>query len=279
MSPPNPPFVDEVLRKVGRNLVIYQQIERALRTLAVYDSFEGTVSELPGQLEEQQVKLSNKSLGVVAGAAMKAMFTDAQQAVSTPVTADAANTILAFALQPAPETVQTIQAQIDDVLRCRNQLAHQLLERWTMLSESSSRQISAELDVQREVAVALLRRLQQLLKALAEGNRLYAEALAPEGPLSVAMEQAWLRQSPLGQLLEELPSTQARPDGWTNLAIAGKVLRARAPQEMNRLREAYGVKSLLALVNQIGAFEVLAEPTAGGGVRHLYRVAKQNGQE
>ena len=80
------------------------------------------------------------------------------------------------------------------------------------------------------------------------------------------------RKSSVVALLEDIAAQKARPDGWVPLSIAGQIIKQDAPDEISELHEKYGSKTMKALVLATDRFDLCEEPTAGGGIRVLYRL-------
>ena len=66
-SPPRTPKIDEVLRSIGRNLLLFQHIEHPLKQLMTTSQFEGTVTSMQANFEECRTKFHKRTLGQLAG--------------------------------------------------------------------------------------------------------------------------------------------------------------------------------------------------------------------
>ena len=73
-SPTHKPLIDEVLRKIGRNLIIYQQIEALIRSIGSGCRQAGYVKDLTKNHEAARQKLSKKPMGDAAHVALKHLF-------------------------------------------------------------------------------------------------------------------------------------------------------------------------------------------------------------
>lgn len=60
---PHQSELDEVLRKIGRNVLLFQQMEAMLKFLVSRCSLEGTVSELKSNHEKAIEAVSRQTLG------------------------------------------------------------------------------------------------------------------------------------------------------------------------------------------------------------------------
>ena len=72
-------------------------------------------------------------------------------------------------------------------------------------------------------------------------------------------------------LLSDVARERARPDGWVELSMAGRMIQQEAPEELAILKAAYDQSTLKGLLLATELFEVYEEPTAKGGIRVLYR--------
>ncbi len=86
------------------------------------------------------------------------------------------------------------------------------------------------------------------------------------------IELAFLRSSPLAAMLGEIAMQTAREDGWTLLSAAGQSIKQSAPLELQKLRARFGHANLKGVLLAIGVFDVVDEPTPGGGTRTIYRI-------
>ena len=61
------PETDEVLRRIGRNVVIFQQVEHLLKFLNAHSAVIGPASQLSARVEKQVAAVHKNTLGELAG--------------------------------------------------------------------------------------------------------------------------------------------------------------------------------------------------------------------
>ncbi len=66
-EPHRTPEIDEVFRRIGRNLLLFQHIEHLLKQLMASARLEGTVKSMQANFEERQAKIHKQTLGQLAG--------------------------------------------------------------------------------------------------------------------------------------------------------------------------------------------------------------------
>lgn len=264
------PDVDEVLRRIGRNLLVFQHIEHLLKHLMSNTRFEGTVTSAQANHEERRTKIHKQTLGQLAGQFADDVLADAGER-DAPENISEAWFSFGFTIQTDSAFVEQHTAEMKAVVDARNDLIHHFLPRWSPASEDSTRAALAYLDEQRAQALPMRDRLQGFVNSLQEAAKAHADFMSsPEAARE--MELQWLRHSRLVLLLGEVAQMTHRVDGWTVLASAGNILRQREPEELEHMLERYGHRTLKKLLRATELFDIEEEPTAGGGTRTIYRI-------
>ena len=262
--------VDEVLRRIGRNLLVFQHIEHLLKQLMAGARFEGTVRSLQANLEERRARIHKQTLGQLAGQFVDDVLADAGER-EAPENINEAWFSFGFSIQTDSAFVEQHTAEMKAVVDARNDLIHHFLPRWTPASEDSTRVALAYLDEQRATALAMRDRLQSFAKSLQEAATAHAEFMAsPEGHRQFELQ--WLRHSRLVLLLGELAAKTDRADGWMVLATACNIIRQLEPEELAELFQRFGHRTLKKLLLATELFDVDEEPTSKGGTRTVYRI-------
>ena len=262
---------DEVLRRIGRNLVLFQQIELLLKSLLSSTRIEGYAHEIESKIAGRAASIANKSLGPLVKQFVEECLSDDLPDSDADKEIEAAYFRYSFKIESDPAVVARDKAVLMALVEERNHLAHTFLQRWKPLSDESTEAAIAYLDNQYAQATPVRDHLKSALDALVEGRKQTVEYMMSEEG-SRQFELAWLQQSRLVQLLAQIALTSARADGWTFLSKAGDLLQQLAPEEKERLKERYGHATLKPLLIASELFEVEDEPTEGGGSRVIYRV-------
>jgi hypothetical protein len=261
---------DEALRKIGRNVVLFQELEGILKFLAAAQSPSMPLGNVTASREERSESIHAKTLGQVARQVVEELFADSDAESSAP--AGIAEPWLGFSFRIArdaayiEESCKTLKAVIDD----RNDLVHHLLSRWNLGDADSCFALSTELDEQRSRIVVEIGRYRAYADTLREAAKdLQAFIDSDDGKRH--LDVMFLQNSRLALLLTQLAMDHAREDGWTLLSVAGAQLGNLIPEEFTKLKREHGEGSLHKLVAAIDLFDIQSENTPNGGTRAVYR--------
>lgn len=264
------PEVDEVLRRIGRNLLLFQHIEHLLKHLMSSSRFEGTLTSAQALHEARRARIHKQTLGQLAGQFVDDVLADAGDR-DAPENVNEAWFSVGFSIQTDSAFVEQHTAEMKEIVDARNDLIHHFLPRWQSASEESTRAALAYLDAQRARALPMRDRLQGFVQSFQQAAKLHAEFMAsPEGARQFELE--WLRHSRLVLLLGELATRTNRADGWMVLATAGNVIRQLEPEELEHMAERHGHRTLKKLMQAAELFDIEEEPTPKGGTRTIYRI-------
>lgn len=261
---------DEALRKIGRNVVLFQDLEGILRFLAAAQQPSMPQGSAAASREERRKSIRAKTLGQVARQVVEELFADSDTHSSAP--AGITEPWLAFSFQIAgdaadiEESRKTLKALIDE----RNDLVHHLLSRWNLRDADSCFALSTELDEQRSRIVAKIGQYRTYANTLREtAKELQAFIDSDDGQRH--LDIMFLQSSRLALLLTQLAIDHARADGWTLLSVAGAQLGSLIPEEFAKLKREHGKGSLHKLVTAIDLFDIQSENIPNGGTRTVYR--------
>lgn len=269
-EPHRTPEIDEVFRRIGRNLLLFQHIEHLLKQLMTSARLEGTLHSMQANLDERRARIHKQTLGQLAGQFVDDVLADAGER-EAPENVDQAWLSFGFTIQTDSAFVEQHTVEMKAVVDARNDLIHHFLPRWSPASEASTRAALAYLDEQRAQALPMRDRLQGFANSVQEAAKAHAEFMSsPEGARQ--FELHWLRHSRLVLLLGEVAQKTPRADGWTVLASAGHIVRQREPEELEHMLERYGHRTLKKLMHATELFDIVDEPTPGGGTRTVYRI-------
>jgi hypothetical protein len=264
------PATDELLRRVGRNLVIFQQVEHALKILTTHSRFRAPASEFAERFGKHAESIRKQSMGTLAGQLTEAILLQ-DESDATPQETEEAWFGFGFRIETDAESVARHEAELKELVDRRNELVHHFLPRWQAAVNGDAEAALEWLDAQREAAVGILDRLQGWARTLETARKEHAAFFASdEGQRQ--MELLFLRSSHLVVMLGQAAMATRRPDGWTLLASAGHLIKRAAPEELEKLGERFGHATLKAVLLATELFDVAEEPTPGGGSRTIYRI-------
>jgi len=260
---------DEALRKIGRNVILFQELENILKFLASAQHPSMPLSKAKATREERAESIRTKTLGQIAGQVVEDLFesSDADSSVPVEISEPWLTFLFRIARDPTdPESHRSLKALIDE----RNDLVHHLLSRWNLHDADSCSAFSVELDEQRRRIIVEIERYRAYANTVREAAReLQTFIDSDEGKRH--FDAMFLQNSKLAMMLVQIAATHAREDGWTLLSVAGAQLSRLIPEQFAKLKLEHGEGSLHELVAAIGLFDVQSETTANGGTRAVYR--------
>lgn len=268
------PATAEVLQKIGRNVVLFQQIEAALKFLVSNSAIETHGTRLSDATERRLDEVKRSTLGQLVAPFARTLrpepaSADAEEAAD--LATDEVCIRFRFSIETDSAFVDTHNTRMAEVVAARNELIHHFLPRWDSTAPDGSTAAASWLDVQHAQARLMFDQLQSFVTSLREGRQELATYLASdEGARQIELD--FLRHSRIVIHLGDIAIQMKRPDGWTLLSLAGQLLWKHASEEMTARRERYGHATLKALVLATELFDVKEEPTASAGTRTVFRI-------
>ena len=267
---------NEVLRMIGRNLLLFQQIEGMLKFLLANGQIRGPVSALPSLREQRVASIQKQTMGQLVGQFVDDFLSDVGEDTGTPEPQQEAWFSFTFKTQGDNAFYEQKKSDFATMVAERNELVHHFLPMWNTQSLESTLAAEQHLNRQREKVLPMFEHLKSVVNSMREGQRVLAAFLESEEGKK-HFELSWLQQSRLVILLGDIATQRARPDGWLPLATAGHLLQLHAAEEVLALKERYGFTTLKKLVLASELFDVQDEPTDKGGMRTIYRIKPQWG--
>ncbi len=263
---------DEVLRRVGRNLLLFQQIEGLLKFLLSSHKVGGTPIEFKTR-QQKQIDTINKTLmGHLVDKYVSEVLKDA--GVEEPDEESPVDWItFSFRISVDTEFIETMRGDMKLMTEQRNELVHGFLPRWQHDSPEKLKETLAYLDAQREKVLPMHEHLRTIANHIGESYKELSEFMVSE-EFQKQSELLWLQASPLVCLLSNVASQFHRGDGWSYLAHAGNLANRELPDEVQNLNERYGFRTLKKLLVGSEMFDVMDEPLSDGRFRTVYKNKK-----
>lgn len=261
---------NEVLRRVGRNLLLFQQIELLMKFIVVNANVEvgpqGPTAEQLGRVES----IKKKSLGQVRGHYFEELFAPRVEGAGDRNLTEIRIRSSFHIASTDVDQLRRDQCKFEAMTEERNDLVHHFLER-CQLSDSNSLETALNyLESQRERALDLQNDLKRVHDSLIESKQAMVAFLeSDEG--NAAIELIHVQSSKIVTLLVHAARKLSRPDGWTLLSSAGHYIAAEDPEQLPSIKRRFGHQGLRALVAAADLFELREEPVAGGGSRAIFR--------
>lgn len=266
---------NEVMRKIGRNMLLLQQLEGLLKYLLANSFFEGTPSTIKENREKYVSQIGKRSLGqLVSEFCDRSLVKDDDSQREQPEKAcDEIQIGFRFSIECDQDGFESRKKVLADIVEERNNLIHHLLPTYNAESLEDLTRLEHQLDDQRAKVLkeidylsGIIKRFNDVRKQLSdfiespEGKRFFVEGLLPG-------------ESRLERLLAELASLAARSDGWTPLVRAGQLVRELNAERLTQALEEQGLSSLKGLKKHIESsdrFELMEESVIKGS-QWLYR--------
>lgn len=262
---------NEMLRRIGRNLLLFQQVEILLKFLLANASIETGPSGPPARLRTRQEALKTKTLGQVSGQFFEELRTGPFELPSEEhITEIRIRSSFHISPDDAARLI-SLEEKFEAMTSERNELVHHFLERCNLSERSSIETALLRLDEQRGRALPLHQELQRLHDSLIEGRKLLVSFFqSPEGEAAIRLMH--LQSSRIVTLLANAAQKLARDDGWTLLSSAGRFVSTEDPEQLPMIKRRFGHRGLQSLIAAAEIFELYEEATPGGGKRTLYRI-------
>jgi hypothetical protein len=233
------PETDEVLRRVGRNVVLFQQIEYLLKFLNTHATYSGPVRQIAEGVERRAEIFHRKTMGDLANRLVDNVFTPPYDEHDPPEDIVEGwiqyrisfTTDVEFMAQHGEELRLEFRALVD----ARNNLIHHFLPRMHSAADGQSEEVLAYLDAQHLEGVRMKERLQAWARTV---GSVWAHLATPEAEQEFELQ--FIRHSRLVVMLGEIAMQTPRADGWMLLSTAGQVIKRHAPEELVDLRNRFG---------------------------------------
>ena len=257
----------EVQRKIGRNLILFQQVEHLIKWFLANEKIEGYASEMKSVLDRQTEAVHNKTLGQVI-----CLYTKGNQPLNNPENKESSEMpkgdywTIDSGMRDNPAYLESREKTLKSLASERNELVHHLLPRLNYKSIESLIETERYLDCQREKILPELTELQSIVNGIIEARKHMFKLVTHQESNFVFM-------------LCDIANEFSRNDGWTPLDIAGRFIRQHAPEEITNLKKRNGHKHLKGLILATELFDITEESTGKGGVRVFYRLKHDGTQQ
>lgn len=264
---------NEVLRKIGRNVMLFQQVEHMLKYLLANSKVSGYASELTINKEQRAATIGKQTMGKVANQFFENVFSESvpEETSNSPEELKELWFDFRYTVQCEQDYYQERKNALTSIITERNDLIHHLLPKWDSSLTESCIEIDLYLEQQREKILPEIELLKEQIKNFREAVKEHVGFLSStEGKKSFNL--SFLRQSQLVAWLFEIAKQQARTDGWVVLSNAVHHIRQQVPHELADLEKKHGYKKLKEIILATEYFDIYEEPTTKSGVRLLYRI-------
>ncbi|RLA45128.1 MAG: hypothetical protein DRR42_19710, partial [Gammaproteobacteria bacterium] len=128
---------NEVMRKIGRNVLLYQQVEHILKYLVANGRISGDVSTIKSRHEIKKESVAKKTMGAVAGDFFTEIFAEDSSFDSHPENPSEAYLSINFRIETEEKHFELRKEAIASLVADRNELIHHLIPKLTTESVES----------------------------------------------------------------------------------------------------------------------------------------------
>lgn len=273
------PWIAEVQRKIGRNLLLLQHVETMLKTLLTQSRLAGATPEaLERNRAERKKLIESSTLGMLAGKftteVLVGMPMDPDENEDEPKFLEG---YVSFKYELTAEKdyvaqrTRSLQLIVDE----RNELVHHFLSKWNLMSEESAQAATLHLDQQHLRVAAEAKTLKSNLEALQRLARLQTNLMSsPE--YEKQMEKMWLYGSKIVLLLVGMSRKAKQQDGWVRLIDADPLLKIKAPEDRASLKAMYGYDQLKPLLLATEVFDLRENLLPNGNSNVLFKLRHES---
>jgi hypothetical protein len=261
---------DEVFRKVGRNVLLFQQMEQALKALVSTSNISGYASELKKKQEIKAESVKTQTMGQLVGQYIDNNSPD-QVENNEPENLKEVFISVQSTIQIDGQSHEEEKELMASLVAERNTLVHHFLSTFDSTSMNSCIDAQARLDKQAERVRNEINNFRATLTTFIDMRKSLSEFCTSKEFKDYLIASS-SQQSTLANLLSGLAQTKARKDGWMVLNKAVSIINTESPEELKNIKENHGCKKLKDMMIKTGLFDFYEEQTAKGGSRILYRL-------
>lgn len=169
-------LTNELFRRMGRNLLNFQAMERMLKFLVLKGQLHGPISAIPDLMRARADSIRLTTMGPTAKRFFEEIMAGDEEPEPDlgPVEIKEPWISFSIAFKGDKKSKAEFRAELEDLVRERNELVHHLGAKWDQKSVASTRKLLEQMDEQLARVIPLFERLQAMGQAMKD----CAEALA-----------------------------------------------------------------------------------------------------
>ena len=168
---------DQLMQKIGRNLLNFQQLEKILKFLVTNGEISGFASNLKQNQLKRSESVGKQTLGMVAGQFFEQSFTDDINDEQLPIDVKKPYIKATFHLDTENPDPEEKAEALSRLVTARNELVHNFLDRVDFKSKKNLLDASDYLDKQNESIILELDYFRDLGKSLDSIRKVFCEFL------------------------------------------------------------------------------------------------------
>ncbi len=240
---------DEVMLKIGRNMLLLQQLEGILKQLLAGSFCEGTLSTIRENQRKYASQINKKSLGQLVSEFCDRSLKCPDDSETEHVGRCIEDFHIKFhcSIECDQHEYEHRKQVLADIVQERNNLIHHLLPTYNPNSIEGLTELSRQFDEQYNQVLKETEYLSDLIKRFNELRKQMAAFLLSDKGERLLVEGLLPGESHLERLLSQLATLAARTDGWASLTVAGNLVKELNPQLVNKAMKEQGLSSLKGL--------------------------------
>ncbi len=164
-------LVNEVCRKIGRNILLFQQLEYYLKYIVANASISGYAGEIVEKKARQIACANKKTMGALVGQYVEHMNPDFVNKTSEPEVITAPHFSFNFHIGSDSNFYETKKADLAKMVDDRNHLIHNILPEFDKNSEESCRMLEKKLDKQCEKIRFEINQIESIIRIFIEERK------------------------------------------------------------------------------------------------------------
>ncbi len=249
--------INEVHRKIGRNLLLIQKLEYQLKYIVLHSIVSGHPSELNDIKNTREENLSKMSMGQVLNQYLDHVNPSKENNQEIPSSNNDIHMTIEYTYDISKEKFEEKEKLLLDIRNERNDLVHHLILEYNEKSIDSLKNIEHKLDEQKNRLLPELKNLHNIIEAMKKATNLVTKLIKSDQSKRISyIHSIALDDKILFLELAKLSIKNHKSNGWVNLGYAGKHIRNKIPKEFNNLNNKYGYKTLKPLIQNIKFFEL-----------------------
>lgn len=265
---------NEVLRKIGRNLLNYQKIEHMLKFIITNGNIVLRGKNAKEKQEQLSEAIQKQTMGMLIDPYVKNTYSETGEIQISTENPEESFFTFAFKVESDDGIYDAEKQELATIVADRNELVHHLLLRLDLNTIEGCKKADNDLQLKHDALLPKFESLKSLALTLQEGRKILGDYLQSEEYIK-QFELQWLRESRIISMLIDIASQATRHDGWTLLSLADELLHQNAPDEIAGINERYGCNNLKQLILKSELFDFMEEHIVKGGVRQLYRIKSE----
>ena len=166
---------NEVLRKIGRNVLNLQKMEGMLKLLNTHASIAGNIEDIESIKQQQSESVSRHTMGRLVQAFVQTVYSNQAAAKMESDNGGKPSMSFSFTIEGEASLAAERERALLSIVEERNRLIHTDLLKFHPNSLDSCKEISERLDAQHEKILPEFEALQSILSSFQEGRLRIAE--------------------------------------------------------------------------------------------------------